>query len=153
MVTGSRKGSAGRDTPALGLRTLAILLGMFFVFTGLAKIAWLTDSSLLAGRFEGYLSDATPAMRWYIETIAVPGLPVFARLVPAAEIATGAALVAGFWTRLAAGLAFVMVLNFHFASGALLRWDFLGDGMGFPVMGGLLALAIGGKNLPFAVSR
>jgi len=46
-----------------------------------------------------------------------------------------------------------MVLNFHFATSAFWSVDFLRDGTGFPVLGGLLAVAINGSRLPFTVSR
>ena len=45
-----------------------------------------------------------------------------------------------------------MVLNFHFAMGVLLQYSYLWNGYGPPVLGGLLALAIGGAGLPFCVS-
>jgi hypothetical protein len=35
-----------------------------------------------------------------------------------------------------------MVLNFHLATGALFRSDFPSDGQAFPVLGGLLAVAL-----------
>lgn len=129
---------------------MAIVLGVFFLVTGAAKFAWFTDSGILADRFEGWLDGAPPSVRWYIETLAVPGIPLLARLVPLAELATGAALLVGFWTRLAAALAFVMMLNFQFASGAMFRWDYLLDGAALPVLGALLALVIGGSRLPFS---
>ena len=91
---------------AYGLRALALMLGVFFVFHGLDKISWLTDSSLLAQRLEGWLQEAALTTRWYIETVAVPGVPLFARLVPIVEMATGAALILGFWTRMVAGARF-----------------------------------------------
>ena len=83
----------------------------------------------------------------------MPGVPAFARLVFLGELTSGLALLAGFWTRLAATLAFFMVMNFHVASGALFESDFLTNGYGLPVAGGLLALAIGGRDLPLSVSR
>jgi hypothetical protein len=44
-----------------------------------------------------------------------------------------------------------MVLNFHVASGALFQYRFLTNGFGLPVLGGLLALAVGGVRLPWSV--
>jgi hypothetical protein len=55
--------------------------------------------------------------------------------------------------RLAAVAGLMMVLNFHFAMGVLLRFSYLWNGYGPPVLGGLLALAIGGARLPFSVPR
>jgi uncharacterized membrane protein YphA (DoxX/SURF4 family) len=137
---------------AYGLRALAFLLGVFFVFNALDKLAWFGDSGILTQRLEGWLQDAAPSTRWYIETVAAPGVPLFARLVPLAELSTGVALILGFWTRMVAVLAFLMVANLHFARGFFYEWEFLMDGAGFPVLGGLLALAIGGTRLPFSAS-
>jgi len=85
--------------------------------------------------------------------VVAPGVPLFARLVPLAELSTGVALILGFWTQLVAALAFLMVANFHFARGFFYEWEFLMDGAGLPVLGGLLVLALGGLRLPFSVSR
>ena len=68
----------------------------------------------------------------------------FARVVPVAELAAGAALIVGFWTRLAAFMAFAMVANFHVARGLVFSGEFLTDGLGFPVLG---------ARLPFSVSK
>jgi len=147
------KGQAAGGAGPVGLRLLACLLGVFFIFNAVDKIAWLGDSSVLAARLAGWLEHAPPATRWYIETVAMPGVPLFARLVPIAEATTGAALVLGFWTRLAAIVAFLMVANFHVARGFIYDPAFLIDGTGLPVLGGLLALVLGGSNLPFSVSK
>jgi uncharacterized membrane protein YphA (DoxX/SURF4 family) len=146
------RGSTGGSS-ALALRLLGLALGLFFLFNGLTKVSWLFDSSILSDRFDGWLENAPPAVRWYIETLAAPGVPLFARIVPIAELSTGAALILGFWTRLAAFLALMMVTNFNFARGMFHSGEILTDGVGFPVLGGLLALAIAGSRLPFSVSK
>ena len=84
--------------------------------------------------------------------LAIPGAPVFARIVPAGELAVGVALIAGIQVRLAAVAGLFMVLNFHFAMGVLLRYSYLWNGYGPPVLGSLVALAIGGARLPFSVT-
>jgi len=150
--------SAQKPTPAGGpyaiaLRLLALAMGAFFVSNAIDKTAWLTDSGILAARLAGWAADAPPTSRWYIETVAMPGVPLFARLVPVAELSAGVALVVGFWTRLAATVAFLMVANFHVARGFVFDPAFLIDGTGFPVLGSLLALAIGGSRLPWSASR
>lgn len=139
--------------PATGLRALALLLGVFMLFMGLSKFSWLTDTTVIASRFTEWRDAGPPAARWYLETLAIPGLPLFARVVPLAELATGLALILGFWTRLAAGLALFMILNFHFASDVLFHYAYLTNGFGLPVVSGLLALAIGAKKLPFSLSK
>lgn len=135
------------------LRVLGVAIGLFFLFNGLDKRTWFLDSSILSERLDGWLENAAPSVRWYIETLAAPGMPLFARLVPLAELLAGAALIVGFWTRLAAFLALMMVANFDFARGMFHSGEFLTDGVGFPVVGGLLALTIAGARLPFSLSK
>jgi len=154
MATSVRpRTSAGTSAGSAGLRVLAVFLGVFLIFEGLGKLAWLGNSAPLFAQLQGWLKDAPASSRWYLETLAIPGVPMFARLVVIGELASGIALVVGFWTRLAALLAFLMVLNFHFASGRLFHYGFLTNGYGLPVLGGLLALAIGGVRLPWTASR
>ena len=150
-VKGRSAVRTGGGAAAGGLRLLAMFLGVFLIFEGLGKLAWFTDSGPLQGALQGWLKDAPPTSRWYLETFAIPGVPMFARLVPFGELAAGVALVLGFWTRLAAAFAFLMVLNFHVASGAIFQYRFLTNGFGLPVLGGLLALAVGASRLPLSV--
>ena len=152
VARGRSAGAGGGGAGAKGFRILASALGVFFIAVGVGTLAWLTDSDPLSQHFDDWLDRATPAARWYIDTLALPGVPLFARLVPLVSLATGAALIAGFWTRLAASLAFVLVLNFHFVAGSFTQLEFLRDGTGLPLLGSLLALAIGGTRLPFSVS-
>jgi uncharacterized membrane protein YphA (DoxX/SURF4 family) len=119
----------------------------------LTKVGWLTDSSILLLKLQQWVANAPPSVRWYLETVCIPGAPLFARLVPIGEFCAGLALMVGFWTRMAAIAAFLMVLNFHFATSAFWSPAFLRDGTGLPVLGGLLALAVSGSRLPFSASR
>lgn len=140
-------------TSASGLRILSITLGVFLLFMGLDKLAWLMDGSLLVMRLQEWRGSASPMARWYLDTIAIPGAPVFARLVPVGELAAGAALLCGIKVRLAAVVALLMVLNFHVASDVLFHYSYLTNAYGPPVLGGLLALAIGGARLPLSLSK
>ena len=135
------------------LRLLSVALGTFLIFMGLDKIEWLMDGGFLAGRLQEWRGIARPLARWYLDTIAIPGAHVFARVVVIAELVAGSALVLGMKVRLAAALALLMVLNFHIASDVIFRYDYLINAYGLPVLGGLLALAVGGSRLPFSVSR
>ena len=141
------------DRQGIGLTILRLSTGVFFLFEGIGKIRWLTDSSLLAGRFAGWSQAAEPGSIsfWYLERIAVPGLAVFARLVPLGEVCAGAALVVGFWTPVSAFVAFFMALNFQVASGALFQYGSLTSGYTLPVLGATLALAVGGVRLKWSV--
>ena len=140
-------------SPAVALRLLSVAMGVFLIFMGLDKIEWLMDAGILARRLQEWRGAARPLARWYLDTIALPGAPVFARLVVAAELTAGTALVLGIKVRLAAALALLMVLNFHVAADVIFRYDYLINAFGPPVLGGLLALAVGGTRLPFSASR
>ena len=141
------------DRQGTGLAILRVCIGVFFVFESFLKIRWLTDPSILAGQFTTFSSAAAPGSiaAWYLHRIALPGVAVFARLVPLGEFVTGVALVLGFWTPLFAFIGFFMALNFQIASGALFRYSFLTSGYGLPVLGSTLALTLGGVRLPWSI--
>ena len=126
--------------------------GSFFLFEGIGKIRWFGNSSLLAGQLAGWLqtSGAAALNRDYLERFAIPYVAILARLVPLGEIASGLALIVGFWTPVFAFVAFVMAVNFNFASGAMLKYSFLTNGYGLPVLGLTLALTFGGARLPLS---
>ena len=138
-----------------GLVIIRACLGVFFLAEAISKFGWFVDAGVLSSRLAGWLADAQvgSASRWYLEHVAMRGTAVFARVVPLAELAAGVALIAGAWTRTAALLAFLMVLNFHVASGALFKYSFLTNGYGLPVLAATLGLAVGGVRLPFSLRR
>jgi uncharacterized membrane protein YphA (DoxX/SURF4 family) len=141
------------DRQATGLAILRIAVGIFFVFEGIGKIRWFTDTSLLTGQLAGW-AQSVPAGSWshaYLERVALPYAAVFARLVPLGEISSGVAMIAGVGTPLFAFVAFFMALNFQFASGALFKYSILTSGYGLPVLGSTLALAVGGVRLPWSI--
>ena len=138
---------------AAGLRVLSLFMGVFLISMGFGKLGWFTDSSFLVAELRGWWGSAPTLSRWYIDMVAMPGAPLFARLVLFGELASGAALLAGFRVRLAAGVVLLMVLNFHVASGVMFHWAYLTNGYGLPVVGSLAALALGGRRLPFSFNR
>jgi uncharacterized membrane protein YphA (DoxX/SURF4 family) len=135
------------------LRVLSIALGVFLLFMGLDKLDWFADSGFLERRLQEWRGMARPIARWYLDLIAIPGAPVFARVVPIAELSAGSALILGIWIRWAAVLAMLMVINIHFAADIIFRYDYLINGYGLPILGGFAALALGGKRLPWSLSR
>ena len=124
---------------------LRVLLGVFMFFFGLDKASWLLDATPLATQLSSWLTDAPPASRWYLERI-IPGAPVFARIVPLGAILGGLALVLGFWTRIVRAA----IARGGLEPAAWRRIDVpvcLFDGRsGLPLVGGLLALMIGGER-------
>lgn len=141
------------DRQGRGLALLRICIGIFFLFEGIGKFRWFTDSSLLGGQLAAWLQASPPEAlnHRYLEQFAIPGVAYFARLVPLGEIVSGLALIVGFWTPVFALVAFVMALNFQFAGGALFKYSFLTSGYGLPVLGSTLALTIGGVRLPWSI--
>jgi uncharacterized membrane protein YphA (DoxX/SURF4 family) len=141
------------DAMALGLRVFALFLGIFFLAQSLNKLAWPGNPQLLLGRFQHWAPTARPEVQWYLVHVATPFAPLLARIIPVSEFLTAMAFILGFWIPAAAMLSLFMVLNFHFGTAAFYAWDFLRDGTGPPVIGGLIGLAIGGRNLPFTIER
>jgi uncharacterized membrane protein YphA (DoxX/SURF4 family) len=141
------------DRQGTGLAILRIALGIFFIFEAINKIRWFADASILSGRLNewSHAAAAGSIAQWYLQRIALPGLPYFARLVPLGELCCGVALLIGFWTPFAAFVALFMALNFHIAGGTLFRYAFLTNGYGLPIVGGTLALTIGGVRLRWSV--
>jgi uncharacterized membrane protein YphA (DoxX/SURF4 family) len=142
----------GQRGQGIGLMLVRITVGVFLFFQGLSKMSWLIDSGPLSAQLAQWFEQAPQVSRWYVERL-LPGAPIFARLVPLGEIVAGLALALGFWTRLAAGLAFLMVLNFQVAGAAFYRFSYLTDATGLPVLGALLGLAIGGGRLPLSLRK
>ena len=135
------------DRTRLGLTVLRISIGVFFFFEGVGKIRWLTNSSILAAQFADWShSPGGSIMHGYLQRIAIPGVSVFARLVPLGELSCGLALIFGVLTPLVAFLAFFMALNFQIASGALFKYSFLTSGYGLPVLGSTLALTLASRG-------
>ena len=66
----------------------------------------------------------------------------------------GLALIVGFWTRMAATVAFLMVLNFHFATSAFWSVDyFRATAPGSRCSAACWRSRSAGSRLPFSVSR
>src|SRR5436190_22966908 len=141
------------DRQSLGLTVLRICIGVFFIFEALGKVRWFADPSILGARLADW-SHAAPAgsiSAWYLQRVAEPGVAIYARLVPLGELTCGVALVVGFWTPLFAFIAFFMALNFQIAGNMVFKYAFFTSGYGLPVLGGTLALAIGGVRLRWSV--
>jgi uncharacterized membrane protein YphA (DoxX/SURF4 family) len=143
------------DRQRAGLAILRISIGIFFIFEGLGKIRWFSDPSILAAQLRGWLASAPPdsLSHAYLQRLAIPGVAVFARLVPLGETMSGLAMTLGAWPRAFALLAFLMALNFHVASGALFSYGFLTNGYGLPVLGSTLAIAFAASSRSLTAGR
>ncbi len=144
--------SGGGKGQAAGLVIIRICAGIFMVFFGFEKASWVLDSTPLATLLSFWLTDAPPVSRWFLERM-MPGAPVFARLLPVGTMLGGAALVLGFWTRMAAALSLLMVLSLQLAAGSMFRYAYVTDASGLPLVGALLGLMLGGGALPMSARR
>ena len=141
------------DRQGTGLTLLRVFIGVFFIFVGAGKLRWFTDTSVLAGQLSSW-QHAVPAgsiSAQYLQSFAVPHVALFARLVPLGEISCGLAMTLGIWTPLFAFIAFLMALNFQIAGGTIFHYAFLTNPYGLPILGGTLALALGGVRLPWSL--
>jgi uncharacterized membrane protein YphA (DoxX/SURF4 family) len=149
---GMQKSAPSAKAQATGLVAVRIAIGIFVLFSGIGKLRWLMDSTALSTQLADWYAHAGLMSRWYLERI-MPGAPVFARLVPLGEILGGLALIAGFWTRLVAGVLLLMVLNFQLAGSVWFHYAYLTDPTGLPMLASLFALTIGGGRLPMSIRR
>ena len=129
---------------AAALILLRVVIGVFMFFFGLEKASWLMDATPLTTQLSSWLLDAPPVSRWYLERI-IPGAPMFARAVPLGAMLAGLALALGFWTRMAALISLVVVVSLQLGAGSMFRYAYLMDASGLPLVGGLVALIIGGE--------
>ena len=137
------------DRQGTGLVIVRICLGVFFIFSAFTKLRWLMDSSILRSQLTLWMHNASPGSisESYLQRFAIPGAAILARLIPVGEFVCGLALVVGFWTPIFALLAFLLVLNYQVASGAIFHVSFLASPSGLPVLGSTLGLAMGGVRL------
>jgi uncharacterized membrane protein YphA (DoxX/SURF4 family) len=143
VVTNQR--TTGGRGQRVALALLRVCLGVFMFFFGFERASWLLDATPLSTLLASWLVDAAPLSRWYLERL-IPGAPVFARLVPLGAMISGIALTLGFWTRIAAALSLVVVMSLQLGAGSMLRFTYLMDAAGLPLVGGLLALIVGGET-------
>lgn len=149
---GGQSSGGSKTAPAVGLMLVRLAVGVYLLSMGVSKASWLLDSTSLANQLSLWLLHASPLSRWYLERI-MPGTPVFARLVPLGEMVGGLALFLGFWTRLAAVVLLLMVLNFQLAAGAMFSYAYLTNANGIPLLGALLGLTLGGGRLPLTLRK
>ena len=136
-----------------GLQVLLALLrvaaGASLLGPGLHKLGWFRNPTLEQQLASWSAHADNPLVLKYLQ-IVTPHSAWLARVVAAGEIGLGAMLILGLLTPLAAVLAFLMVLNFHFASGQMTSLQYLGGQSGlvylliFPVLiAGRAGLAFG----------
>jgi uncharacterized membrane protein YphA (DoxX/SURF4 family) len=141
------------ESARVALRIATLGIGIFFLFMSLNKISWLANPDVLAQRFERWLPNASWYAQVYLHGVAIPGAPLFARVVPISEFCAAMAMLSGRFTRVTAVAALFMIVNFHLATSSFSSIEFLRDGTGPPMFAALLAVALTKGPLPFSVRR
>jgi uncharacterized membrane protein YphA (DoxX/SURF4 family) len=152
-VVAATRVNAEIESARLALRIATLGIGIFFLFMSLNKVSWLANPDLLAQRFERWLPNAAWHAQVYLGGVAIPGAPLFARVVPVGELCAALAMLSGRCTRVAAIAALFMILNFHLATSSFSSIEFLRDGTGPPMFAALLAVALTKGPLPLSVRR
>jgi uncharacterized membrane protein YphA (DoxX/SURF4 family) len=128
-------------TPA-PILLLRLAVAIFFLYLGYTKMSngWLTSSDRLEKSLLSFERSAPPTSRWYIEHVGLPGVGLWARLIPFGEAALGISLLLGLLVRLSTFIGILTVLNFHLTNGTLLSVGFLGNPWAILVIASLLVL-------------
>jgi uncharacterized membrane protein YphA (DoxX/SURF4 family) len=136
-----------------GLVILRVCLGVFFIAQATTKLRWMTNASILRSQLSMWLEHVAPGSisYAYLQRFAIPFVWVLARLVPLGEFVCGVTLVAGYFASTFAFIAFLIVLNYQVASGAIFEWGFLANRAGLPVLAATLGLALAGTRLPWSL--
>ncbi len=107
------------------LAFLRIAAGLSLLLAGLQKLSWFGSTAPLDQSFASWAQHpGGPLVAKYVALMA-PHSGLLARMVVLGELGLGALLVVGLLTPLAALLAFLMVLQFQFASGQLFALGYL----------------------------
>jgi putative oxidoreductase len=102
------------------LALLRIATGVSLIGTGLKKVSWFAHP-MLEQQLAGFASHAPNGLVTSYLHAVTPHHAVLARVVVLGELGLGTLLILGLFTPLAAALAFLMVAQFHFASGAMFQ--------------------------------
>jgi uncharacterized membrane protein YphA (DoxX/SURF4 family) len=117
------------------LALLRIAAGITVLGPGLTKLGWFAHPALepILANWAAHAPAGivTSYLHW-----VTPHHAALARVVAVGELCLGTMLVLGLFTPLAAALAFFMVANYHFASGAMFHatWFTAGNGLAYLLM-------------------
>ena len=102
------------------LALLRIATGVSLVGPGLKKLGWFAHPGL-EPTLANFASHAPNGMVTSYLHAVTPHHALLARVVVLGELGLGTLLILGLFTPVAAALAFLMVAQFHFASGAMFQ--------------------------------
>jgi len=113
-----------------GMVWVRILVGALWLNGGIEKLLNPDFPRQFAGTLEvgGFVSQAPPFFRGFMQSTVVPNAELFAQLVRAGELTVGVALILGFLTNLAAVGSVALSIPILLSGGGL----GLGTGLGAP---------------------
>jgi uncharacterized membrane protein YphA (DoxX/SURF4 family) len=100
------------------LALLRIAAGLSLLGPGIQKLGWFSSAEPLQKIFTTWAASTHPLIPKYVALVQ-PHAGVLSKVVVLGELGLGGLLLIGFLTPVAALLAFVMVMQFHFASGSM----------------------------------
>ena len=119
------------------------IAGLFFSIS-LEKYheGWLTSSEHLLESLNGYHKEATGTQLTYLNTVAVPYVGLWTKLITIGELSLAVSLFTGLLVRFSAAAGIFMILNFHAANGNLFSLHFFGTPWGALLIAGLFVMLL-----------
>ncbi len=108
----------------VALALLRIAAGISLLGPGLGKLSWFAHPAL-EPILANWAQHAPNGLVFSYLHLVAPHHAGLARLVAVGELGLGALLVLGLFTPVVAALALLMVVQFHFASGAMFQASYL----------------------------
>jgi uncharacterized membrane protein YphA (DoxX/SURF4 family) len=107
------------------LALLRVAAGLSLLGPGLTKLGWFASAQPLQQKLTAWAASAPfPFVAKYVNFM-LPHAGALSKVVALGELGLGGLLLVGFLTPVAALLGFLMVLQFHFASGALFTKEYV----------------------------
>ena len=126
----------------VALALLRIAAGISLLGPGLKKLSWFAHPAL-EPILANWAQHAPNGLVFSYLHLVAPHHAGLARLVAIGELGLGTLLILGLFTPVAAALAFLMVAQFHFASGAMFQPSYLTGQNGFVYLVIFPALLLG----------
>jgi uncharacterized membrane protein YphA (DoxX/SURF4 family) len=108
----------------VALALLRIAAGISLLGPGFAKLGWFTHPTL-EQTLANWAQHAPNGLVVSYLHLVTPHHAGLARLVVTGELGLGTLLVLGFFTPVAGVLAFLMIAQYHFASGAMFQGSYI----------------------------
>ncbi|HYZ88447.1 MAG TPA: DoxX family membrane protein [Myxococcales bacterium] len=108
----------------VALALLRIAAGISLLGPGFGKLGWFAHPAL-EQTLANWAQHAPNGLVVSYLHLVTPHHAALARLVATGELGLGTLLVLGFFTPVAGGLAFIMVAQYHFASGAMFQGNYI----------------------------